>query len=73
MSKTKSNTGKELKKEIILLMNLFKIAGHSTYRLLITHDEKEWVTHTHSPNFPVVTERKVFIVEKITGTITERK
>lgn len=63
----------EPKKEITTLLSLFKIEGHNTYRVLLNKHEADFTRQIASPNFPKITERKVFIVDKINGTIKEIK
>lgn len=53
---------------------LFKIEGHETYRTAIWKKPADFDAYLKQPgqvNHPVPTERKWFIIDKITGTIKE--
>ncbi len=52
---------------------LFTIEGHETWRVLLAQNDVEFEKQTiKQPKFPKMTGRKVFIVDKITGTVKEK-
>lgn len=58
-------------KEPKYLILVFKIEGHSTWRMLSGPDEKQIMAQLTSREFPKVTAKKFIEIDRITGKIEE--
>lgn len=52
-------------------LTVFRIEGHTTWRTHLTEHEKGFEKQEKSLNFPMVTDKKTYIVDKVTGDITK--
>lgn len=70
----KGSVKNDKKGDLAYYLTLFKIEGHTTFRLQMHSTpegfDKEWASGI---NRPTITERKVMRVDRITGAITESK
>ncbi len=54
---------------------LFRVEGHTTWRTTIFREEKQfdaYLSHPGQKNHPKVTERRIFILDTINGTVTAK-
>lgn len=75
VAKAAPAAAKQEKKEVPpCVLILFKVEGHETYRAVTKSSEDQFDKEVAiQKNHPKITEKKIFVVDRLNGTVNEKK